>query len=213
MIHSELEKQACTPTSLDPEGFNPNASIPHGVTIDHFQRGMNDFLEFLGFINTQLNTKEMPRLEAFLMPANFSSMVGEYMTAMIPKYCSTIVKNNYHNGHPDMLPEGAFPNNSILHASEGIEVKASRYTRGWQGHNPEDVWLTVFVFDASSVRDRTNGVDPRPFNFIKVVGARLTKEDWSFSGRSGNSRRTITASVKRSGYDKMEANYIYRDLR
>ncbi len=42
------------------------------------------------------------------MSANFSSMVGEFMTATIPKYCSTLAKINYHNGHPDMLRRGDF---------------------------------------------------------------------------------------------------------
>ena len=51
---------------------------------------------------------------------------------------------------------------------------------------------------------------PKPFKFAKVVGALLNKEDWSFSGRSGESRRTITASVIRSGLAKMESNWIYR---
>jgi len=54
------------------------------------------------------------------------------------------------------------------------------------------------------------GIEPKPFRFVKVVGAKLLKSDWQFSGRSATSRRTITASVKRSGYDKLEANWMYR---
>ncbi len=207
----ELERIACRAVLVKPEGFNPDAEIPYGLTIEHVRRAMNDFIDFLSFINTQLHTKQMPRLEAFLMPANFSSMVGEFMTAIIPQYCPTLVKNRYHNGHPDLVPKGMFPGDSILHANEGIEVKASRHKSGWQGHNPEDVWLMVFVFDANSARDKAQGIPPKPFRFVKVVGARLTKNDWSFSGRSKTSRRTITASVTRSGYNKMEANWIYRD--
>jgi hypothetical protein len=49
-----------------------------------------------------------------------------------------------------------------------------------------------------------------PFRFLKVVGAQLTEQDWLFSGRSETSRRTITASVTTSGFQKMEANWIYR---
>jgi len=171
---------------------------------------MQDFLDFLGFINVQLLTKQLPRLEAFLMPANFSSMVGEFMSAGIPKYCKTIIKNRYHNGHPDMIPIGRYPGDSLLHADEGIEIKASRYESGWQGHNPEDVWLMVFVFDSNTARDAGLGTPPRPFRFKKVVGAELTRADWNFSGRSETSRRTITASVTRSGFNKMEGNWLYR---
>jgi hypothetical protein len=152
----------------------------------------------------------MLRLESFLMPANFSSMVGEFMAAAIPKYCKAILKNRYHNGHPDLVPQGHYPGDSVLHGPEGIELKASRHLSGWQGHNPEDVWLMVYVFDANSSRDEALGIEPKPFRFVKVIGARLKKSDWQFSGRSSTSRRTITASVKRSGFEKMEANWIYR---
>ena len=64
----------------------------------------------------------------------------------------------------------------------------------------------VFVFDSNRPVDS----EPRPFRFLKVVGAQLTKDDWLFSGRSEGSRRTITASVTESGYQKMTANWIYQ---
>jgi hypothetical protein len=211
MASQDLEKQACTPIAVAPEGFNPDADIPYGCTTKHIASAMRDYLDFLGFLNNQLHSKGIERLESFLMPANFSSMVGEFMTASIPKYCSTVAKNNYHNGHPDMLPKGRFENDSILHANEGIEVKASRYTKAWQGHNPENVWLLVFVFDCSRPTDEAKNIPPRPFRFIKVVGAQLTQGDWKFSGRSSTSRRTITASVTDTGFQKMEANWIYRE--
>lgn len=204
------EVAACTPVPLVPTGFNRSAKLPYGLKPAHVLRAMQDFIDFLGFINAQLNTKKIERLESFLMPANFSSMVGEFMAAAIPKYCKTIVRNKYHNGHPDLLPKGMYPDDSILHASKGIEVKASRRMSGWQGHNPERVWLLVFVFDSNNSSDAGKGVEPRPFRFMKVVGAGLTLEDWAFSGRSDTSRRTITASVTRSGFEKMEANWIYR---
>ncbi len=144
------------------------------------------------------------------MPANFSSIVGEFMTATIPKHCKTLVKNNYHNGHPDLVPVGMYSKDACLHGDKGIEVKASRHLSGWQGHNAEDVWLLVFVFECNSPRDVIGNKPAIPFRFLKVVGVQITKADWQFSGRSPTSRRTITASVKRSGFEKMEANWIYR---
>ena len=207
---NDKEVAACMPVPLNAKGFNPKAFIPCGLKPAHIRRSMQDFLDFLGFVNAQLHTKSIERLESFLMPANFSSMVGEFMAAAIPKYCRTTMRNKYHNGHPDLLPTGHYPGDSILHGSDGIEIKASRHTSGWQGHNPEDVWLMVFCFDSNTSRDSGRGIESRPFRFVKVVGALLTKSDWQFSGRSATSRRTITASVKRSGFDKLEANWIYR---
>jgi hypothetical protein len=204
------EAAACTPVPVDVKAFNPKAKIPYGVTIAHVQKAMDEFIDFLRFINSQLHTRKIDRFESFLMPANFSSMVGEFMGAAIPKHCKTVFRNAYHNGHPDIVPADHYPQNAIQHGPEGIEIKGSRYPRGWQGHNAEKTWLMVFVFDSNTPRDVSLGIDPKPFRFVKVVGAKLLKSDWKFSGRSATSRRTITASVTRSGFDKMEANWIYR---
>jgi hypothetical protein len=96
-MNSELA--ACTPIAVDPAGFNPGCVLPYGVQVAHIQAAMGDFLDFLGFINGQLYTKQIVRLESMLMSANFSSIVGEFMTSTLPKYCSALVKNRHHNGH------------------------------------------------------------------------------------------------------------------
>jgi hypothetical protein len=202
----DLELVALTPEAVELESFNPESSLPYGLTTDHIRAPMHDFVEFLGFINQQMYTRDIERLEAMLMPANFSSIVGEFMNTSIPKHCPTLVKNQYHNGHPDLLPAGMFSDNAAQHAGEGIEVTGSRNLHGWQSHNPEDTWLMVFVFDSNRPVDAAKGIDPKPFRFVRVAGARLKEADWTFSGRTGTSRRTITASVNPTGYDKMMAN-------
>lgn len=179
--------------------------------MNDIRHGMEDFVDFLGFINQQLYSRDLARLESMLMPANFSSLVGEFMHTAITKYCKTLVKNTYHNGHPDLIPVNTYENDAILHGSEGIEIKASRNTSGWQGHNAETVWLMVFVFDSNAQSDVIRGAKPKPFRFKHVVGAQLTHQDWSESGRSATSRRTPTASVLKSGHNRMMANWIYRN--
>lgn len=209
-----LEPLVLSPVSS--KGFNPDCKIPYGVTAKHIELALNDFIDFLGYMNEQLLKKKMPRLETFLMPASFSSMVGEFMNVRIPLYCEGVVKNRYHNGHPDLIPAGKFPNDAVQHSTIGIEIKGSRNRTGWQGHNPENVWLMVFVFEANSANDEAQAVkvgkEPTavPFRFVEVLGAQLIEKDWQFSGRSGTSRRTITATVKPSGYKKMADNWIYR---
>jgi len=205
------------PLPVVDEGFNQEAEIPYGVTVDHIKKSMVDWVEFLEFLNKQLVTKQIPRLETFIMPASFSSMVGEFMNMRIPLYCSSIAKNKYHNGHPDMVPSGQFPDDSVQHSTEGIEIKGSRNRKGWQGHNPENVWLMVFVFESNSANDEAQALkkgldlEPKSFRFVEVLGAQLVEDDWQFSGRSATSRRTITATIKPSGYKKMADNWIYRD--
>ena len=201
----------CTPEPPDSRGFNRNAVIPFGVTPEHIEGAMRDFAHFLGYVDAELERRDVARLEDMLMPANFSSIVGEFMSASIPKHCKSVVKNNYHIGHPDLLPAGRYPNDMAQHAGgDGIEIKASRYLRGWQGHNPEEAWLMVFVFAGGRPSDVVKKVAPEPFRFVMVLGALLEKSDWLYAGRSETSRRTITASVTKSGYEKMAANWIYR---
>lgn len=205
------EKEAQTPVPVDRAKFNHQCQLPYGLEINHIADAMEEFIDFLGFLNQQLHVKGLPRLESFLMPANFSSIVGEFMNLRIPEHCPGLVKNQYHNGHPDLIPAGRFPDDAVQYSSEGVEVKGSRHASGWQGHNPESVWLMVFHFDSNTSNDKRKGIVPKPFKFKGVYAAKLEEDDWSFSGRSSTSRRTITASVKRSGVKKMKDNWIYQD--
>lgn len=212
MTAESNETAACTPVPVNLNHFNSTCMLPYGLTTIHIHQAMADFIDFLGFINQQMHTKQMPRLESFLMPANFSSIVGEFMNMSIPKYCVSLAQNQYHNGHPDLIPRGLFPDDAIQHAHEGIEIKGSRRASGWQGHNPEAVWLMIFHFDSNTVADKRKGIQPKPFRFLGVYAAKLEIDDWAFSGRSATSRRTITASVTKSGVTKMKANWVYQDL-
>lgn len=179
-MKNNTEEQACKPVPVNHESFNINCSFPYGLEVIHIRKAMEEFISFIGFINQQLYTKKMPRLESFLMPANFSSIVGEFMNASIPKYCSTLVKNQYHNGHPDLIPAGKFPQNSVQYSNEGVEIKGSRHASGWQGHNPEAVWLMVFYFDSNTSNDKKNQIGPKPFEFKGVYAAKLVESDWTF---------------------------------
>lgn len=209
-MSDDLELAACEPCPVDSGGFNPQTQLPYGLTTRHVQSAMEEFADFLRFVNQQLHSRGTPRLESMLMQANFSSIVGEFLNNAIPKHCITLVRNRYHNGHPDLIPARTYPGDAAQHVSDGIEVKASRYLRGWQGHNPEEVWLMVFVFDCNRPNDQIKGFKPKPFRFLEVVGAQLSKSDWLFAGRSATSRRTITASVTESGFRKMTSNWIYK---
>ena len=169
MQQEQSDLSFCAPEQPVLENFNSDAEIPFGVSVENIFRAMVDFTDFLRAVDTELVRKQMTRLEDMLMPANFSSMVGEFITANLPKHCPTIAKNTYHNGHPDLLPAGKYPGNSMQHVgSDGIEVKASRYRKGWQGHNPEDVWLMVFVFEGGRPADAHTVKEKVRFRFLAV---------------------------------------------
>jgi len=70
----------------------------------------------------------------------------------------------------------------------------------------------VFCFDSNTSNDERKGIPPKPFRFKGVYAGKLNKKDWVFSGRSAQSRRTITASVNKDGVSKMKTNWVYEDL-
>ncbi len=55
---------ACTPVPINPNGFNQNSRLPYGLQIHQLHQAMNNFLDLLGFVNTQLYSKGIPRLLA-----------------------------------------------------------------------------------------------------------------------------------------------------
>lgn len=204
----------CAPEFPEATGFNPSAQLPFGLRVEHVQAAMRDFIDFLNAVDFQLHSRQMTSLENTMMQANFSSLVGEMVATRIPMHCPGLARNTYHNGHPDLLPAGKYPADAAQHAgADGIEIKASRYLQGWQGHNAEEAWLMVFVFQSG--REGPKIQPGQAFRFLLVAGERLTVDDWQFSGRSASSRRTITASVKPAGAARMKNNWIYkcRELR
>lgn len=124
----------------------------------------------------------------------------------IARASASLEANLKVGGYPDLLPKGHYSSNLVLKGDEGIEVKASIQKGEWQGHNPEDCWLMIFRY---AVGKQTYG-KVIPLTFVEILCAKLTKSDWSFSGRKGASRRTPTASVTTRGVEKLRQNFLYR---
>ena len=113
------EVTACIPVPVNPNTFNSSAKLPYKLSTDHIRRAMESFISFLKVINKALHADQLDRLESILMPANFSSIVGEFVGAAIPKFCLDLVKNKYPNGHPDLIPVGLYPDNRIKVVDSG----------------------------------------------------------------------------------------------
>jgi hypothetical protein len=196
------------PEAPEPDGFNPHATIPFGVTTEHLYQSMKEFTTFVQFIDAQLRAQAMARFEDILMAANFNSMVGEFLARTIPKYCRSVVKNNRHNGHPDILPAGKYPNDAAPHAgTDGIEIRASRYLKSWQAHKAEDMWLMMFVFQSGRVNPKET--EQVGFKFLIVAGGLLTKSDWP-TRKSEASHGIHEESVTTSAAERLMSNWIYK---
>ena len=115
--------------------------------------------------------------------------------------------NQHHNGRPDLVPRARYGGDAVQRGAEGVEVKASRSSNSYQGHNVESGWLMVLRF---ATDDSSEPVYERePTTVVAVMLANLTEADWNFSGRAPRSRRTPTASVNRAGLQKLRAGTVY----
>ena len=124
-----------------------------------------------------------------------------------------LIVNQKPDGFPDLLPldndQYAAEDYVIHHGDEGIETKCSKSNGGWQAHNNESAWFIVFRYTRGDPEVAIE--DMEPIRFVQVLAANLDEDDWSHSGRSEESRRTITSSIVGSGMHKLRSNPIYED--
>lgn len=195
--------------NLHPKGFDLTMDLPHGLRVTEVRAALEDVYDFLYNVNSFLTEKGWDRLEETLMAATFSGVISEMVVQSMSKQSKSLINNQWHNGRPDLVPRGHYQGDAVLQGSEGIEVKASRYASGWQGHNIESGWILIFQYEIDLETEPVQ--DRQPTRFVKVLIAQLDETDWSFSGRSETSRRTITASILRSGREKLLAKPLYLD--
>ena len=69
--NTQEEKAACVPVPVRETKFNKKAIIPHGCTIEHIHSAMKEFVDFIGFINAQLNSKNVADFESMLITGQF----------------------------------------------------------------------------------------------------------------------------------------------
>ena len=195
--------------NLHPRGFNRHADLPYGLRVAEIRAALEDIYDFPHNVNRFLTERGWDRLEETLEAATFSGVISEMIVQSTAKQSVSLIKNQHHNGRPDLLPRGVYQNDAMLQAEEGIEIKASRNDGGWQGHNVENGWIMIFQYKFD--RENTTVEDREPTKFVRVLLAQLDEEDWGFSGRQATSRRTPTASILRSGKKKLLANPVYLD--
>src|SRR5207249_1690188 len=134
----------------------------------------------------------------------FSGLVSEVVVRNIAKYSRSVVRNRYVGGHPDLIPANHRGGDNQLRCDEGIEVKTSRQSGGWQGHNPETGWLMVFRYELGTDKNS-------PTRFVEILAANLEIEDWSLAERGQQSSRTRMCSINARGVEQQRANALYRD--
>ena len=189
--------------------LNDQAVLPYGLTVAEVRQAMDRTYDFLHAINTFLVERGYGRLEDILLGNSFAGVLSETLVKNLSDASHTLTRNRKVGGHPDLILPDRYPGDAILRGEDGMEVKASKTKGGWRGHNPERGWVMIFRYIVDATTDPVE--DRHPTDFVEVLAAELQEEDWSFSGRTGTSRRTITASINVQGTTKLRSNPVFRN--
>ncbi len=144
---------AITRNAVETSKFNKNAKPPYELRMQDFQMAMQDVYDFFHDVNSHLTTKWLRRLDDMLRPAIMSGLLSDMLTASLARHSRVLTENGYFNGHPDLIVQGVYADNSVKAGEEGVEIKTTRKAGGAvDTHGAREQWMCVFVYkvDADS---------------------------------------------------------------
>lgn len=190
------------------EGFNRKASLPFQLRLQDFEMAMQDVYDFFYDVNRGLVRKGLRRLDDMLRPAIMSGVLSDMLTESVAKHSRTLTVNLYHNGHPDLIVRDVYPGDKVKAGSEGVEIKTTRTVGGAvDTHGARDQWMCVFVYTVDCAPEKP-ARDRSPMTFTEVYLGKVTTEDFRKNPRGELGTRTAT--LHRSGIEKLRQNWIYK---
>jgi hypothetical protein len=196
---------------INSSAFNNDRAYPFNLKPWHFEHAMRTVYDFFDGVNNRLvNDLSLERLEDILRPANLSGMLSDMFTDALASASGGILTTNlYHNGHPDLIVKGRYPDNAVQAGEDGIEVKATRKQGGAvDSHGARNQTLCTFVYDIDN--DRRKPVWERePLIFREVYLATVAESDFRRNERG--TLGTRTATLDREGIRKFRQGWVYLD--
>jgi hypothetical protein len=178
------------------------------LRLKDFEMAMQDVYDFFHDVNGLLLGKGLHRMDDMLRPAAMSGMISDMLTASMAKHARTLVENGHFNGHPDLVLQGKYPNNSVASGAEGVEIKSTRKRGGAvDTHGAREQWMCVFVYQTDHKTEPA--VDRAPMKFVEVYLGYVERTDFRSNPRGELGTRTATLSG--DGIKKLRKNWIYLD--
>jgi hypothetical protein len=191
----------------DPSKFNKAAKLPYQLRLKDFELAMQDVYDFYFDVNQLLTSKGLQRLDDMVRKAIMSGLLSDMLTASLAKHSRTLVQNGYHNGHPDLVVQGKYPDDAVKAGREGVEIKTTRKSGGAvDTHGARDQWMCVFVYDVDA--DTQPAVNRRPMTFTEVYLGHVTVADFRKNPRGELGTRTATLHAE--GIAKLRQAWVYR---
>ena len=192
---------------VDSAGFNDRIGLPYELRLQDFQMAMQDVYDFFYDVNSHLTGRGLLRLDDMLRPAIMSGVLSDMLTASLARHSRVLTENRFHNGHPDLIVQGVYPENSVRAGTEGVEVKTTRKTGGAvDTHGARDQWLCVFVYVVDNTSEPAR--DRIPVSFTEVYLGNVTTNDFRRNPRGELGTRTAT--LHRDGIQRFRESWVYR---
>jgi hypothetical protein len=164
-------------------------------------------MTFFYDVNRGLVQRGLLRLDDMLRPAIMSGVLSDMLTASLAKHSRTLAVNLYHNGHPDLLVSGVYPDNKVKAGSEGVEIKTTRKAGGAvDTHGARDQWMCVFVYDVDNSTEPAR--ERAPMTVTEIYLGEVSKEDFRKNQRGELGTRTAT--LHKRGIEKLRTNWVYK---
>jgi len=168
---------------------------------------MQDVYDFFYDVNLGLIERGLQRLDDMLRPAIMSGVLSDMLTASLAKHSRSLTVNLYHNGHPDLVVNGIYPDNKVKAGLEGVEIKATRKAGGAvDTHGARDQWMCVFVYDVDNSTEPAN--DRAPMTVTEIYLGHVTKDDFRKNQRGELGTRTAT--LHKRGIEKLRKSWVYK---
>lgn len=192
---------------VDSQCFNRNAKLPFSLRLKDFEMAMQDVYDFFYDVNLGLIERGLHRLDDMLRPAIMSGVLSDMLTASLAKHSRSLTVNLYHNGHPDLVVNGVYPDNKVKAGSEGVEIKTTRKAGGAvDTHGARDQWMCVFVYDVDTSTEPAR--DRQPMAITEIYLGQVATDDFRKNQRGELGTRTAT--LHKSGIEKLRRNWIYK---
>lgn len=193
-------------STVDASKLNKDAQLPFQLRLADFQIAMQDVYDFFFDVNTLLLERGLHRLDEMLRPAAMSGMISDMLTASMAKHARSLVENKHFNGHPDLIVQGRYANNSVKAGTDGVEIKSTSKKGGAvDTHGPRDQFMCVFVYDTDHKTEPV--IDRAPMRFTEVYIGYVVEAD--FRRNSRGDLGTRTATLDRDGIMKLRRNWVY----
>lgn len=192
--------------TVELKAFNKAAVLPHQLRLKDFEMAMQDVYDFFFDVNQFLSTRGLERLDDMLRPANMSGTISDMLTSSLAKHSRVLVANDYHNGHPDLIVKGRYPNDSVKSGTDGVEIKSTRKKGGAvDTHGAREQHMCVFVYEVDN--ETEPAINRAPMRFTEVYIGAVSLSDFRKNDRGELGTRTAT--LGKDGIAKFRQNWVY----